>query len=95
MPALLGYVAAEFGKPDRTSHISKIVLSILKFGGAIGALIRERPYRSYPVRWTKASLIAPSCPLHQSTHSLPTLLLPTILLACYAVVNAGSHWNRK
>ena len=33
MPALLGYVVAEFGEPDRTSHISKMVLSIVKFGG--------------------------------------------------------------
>ena len=25
----------------------------------------------------------------------PTLSLPTMLLACYAMVSAGSRWNRK
>ena len=63
-------------------------LSTVYVGGAIGALIRERPYKVLSVPADEAPLIVPSCPLHQSTHSFPTLLLPTILLACY-----GERWE--
>lgn len=33
MPLCPNHAVADFGKPARTSHISKVVLSIIKFGG--------------------------------------------------------------
>ena len=45
MPPCYDRGVTDFREPARTSHISKMVLSIVKFGGPIGTLTCERPYR--------------------------------------------------
>ena len=48
MPPWHNHAVADFGEPAKASHISKTVLSIVKFGGLVGTLTHERPYRTLP-----------------------------------------------
>ena len=50
MPPRYDCAVTDFGEPARTSHISKMVLSIVKFGGAklTGPLLDEDTLSDFP-----------------------------------------------